>query len=121
MANLIIILDRLILLYMYFIAGACIMSWIPNLNHDYPLFHAIFTAAGFYIIPPFMGLSFSPALVMAVCALISVGLRKIYLKYFVEKDKKIIVVSPEELIAKLKEQQEDYLKKEQEEKDDDSV
>ena len=122
MAKLIIILDRIIYLYLYFVMGACLMSWIPNINPDDPLFHAIFTAAGFYIIPPIFGLGISPALVMLVCAFLSDGLRKLYNKFYAGNEKsKIIVVTPEELMEKLKTQQENYIKKEQEENKDDSV
>lgn len=104
MANLIIFLDRIIYLYLYFIVGACLLSWIPNINPDYPLFHFIFTAAGCYLLPPVMGFSIAPALVALVCASISTGLRKIYDKYYADKEPQVIVISPEELAQKLKEQ-----------------
>lgn len=122
MAKFIIFLDRLIYLYLCFIMGACLMSWIPNINPNYPLFNAVFTAAGFYLVPPIFGIGISPALLMVVLALISAGLRKIYNKFFAEKDEpKIVVVTPEELMEKLKEQHDNYVKKEQEENNDDSV
>lgn len=113
MAKLILFLDRLINLYLYFVIGACLLSWVPNINPNYPLFNLIFKAAGFYILPPFMGMSFSPALVMVICALISMGLGKIYNKYFASNEPEVIVVSPEEFIEKIKEQ------KEKEDKEDD--
>ena len=121
MAKFIIFLDRLIYLYLCFVMCACLMSWIPNINPDYPLFHAIFTTAGFYLIPPVFGLGIAPALVMCVCALVSYGLGKIYQKFFAKKDSKIVVVTPDELIQKLKEQEQEFIKKEQEENNDDSV
>lgn len=102
MANLIVFLYRLINLYLYFIIGACLLSLVPNINPDYPLFNFIFKFAGFYIIPPFAGVSFSPALVMAVVALISMGLRKLYNKYYAGKEPQIIVLTQDELIEKLK-------------------
>lgn len=104
MANLIIFLDRLINLYLYFVIAACIMSWVPNINPNYPLFHFIFKFAGFYIIPPFAGVSFSPALVMVTAVLISMGLRKIYIKYYASKNPQIIVLTPEEFAKKLAEE-----------------
>ena len=121
MAKFIIFLDRLIYLYLCFVMGACLMSWIPNINPDYPLFHFIFLAAGFNLVPPIFGIGLGPALVMAVCAFISFGLGKIYQKFFADKDQKIVVVTPDELIQKLKEQEENFIKKENEEKNDDSV
>ena len=121
MAKFIIFLDRLIYLSLCFVMGACLLSWIPNINPDYPLFHAIFTGAGFYLIPPIFGIGISPALVMCVCALISFGLGKIYLKFYAKKDSQIVVVTPDELIQKLKEQEQEFIKKEQEENNDDSV
>jgi hypothetical protein len=62
-----------------------------------------------------------PALVMAVCALISFGLNKIYGKFCVKNEPQVVVLTPEELIKKLKEQEENFIKKEQEENKDDSV
>lgn len=105
MANLIIFLDRLVILYLYFVAGACLLSWIPNINPDYPLFSFIFKSAGFYLIPPVAGVSLSPALVMAVCALVSMGLHKLYIKFYAPKEPKIVVLTQEEFLEKMKEQQ----------------
>lgn len=102
MARFIIFLDRLVNLYIFYVIGACILSWVPNINPNYPLFNYIFKFAGFYLIPPIMGLSFSPAVVMVVAALISMGLKKLYLKYFAENDSKIVVLSQEEFFEKLK-------------------
>lgn len=104
MANFIIFLDRLVNLYLYFVIGACMLSWVPNINPDYPLFNFIFKASGFYIIPPVIGISFSPAIVMVSAALISTGLRKIYNKYYADKEPKIIVLTQEQLLEKLKEE-----------------
>lgn len=107
MANFILFLDRLVNLYLYFLLGACLLSWVPNLNHNYPLFNYIFKFAGFYILPPFMGFVFTPVILMTVCVLISMGLEKIYNKYYANKEPKVIVLTPEELINKIKEQKED--------------
>ncbi len=114
MAKFILFLDRLINLYLYFVIGACILSWVPNINPNYPLFHMIFKSAGFYILPPFMGLSFSPAVVMVVCALISMGLGKIYNKYFASNEPEIIVVTPDQFIKEIREEN----KKKEDKKDD---
>ena len=121
MAKFLIFLDRLIYLYLYFVMGACLLSWVPNINPDYPLFHFIFVAAGFSLVPPIFGIGLGPALVMSVCALISFGLGKIYQKFYAKKDQKIVVVTPDELIQKLREQEENFIKKEKEEKNDDGV
>ena len=121
MAKFIIFLDRVIYLYLCFVMGACLMSWIPNINPDYPLFNFIFTAAGFYLIPPVLGIGIAPALVMVICSLISFGLGKIYQKFYAKKESQIVVVTPDELIQKLKEQEENFMKKEQEEKNNDGV
>lgn len=104
MANFIILLDRIVNLYLYYVLGACLLSWVPNINPNYPLFNMIFKFAGFYIIPPFYGVSFSPALVMAIAAVISVALRKIYNKYYADKVPQIIVLTKDELIEKLNEE-----------------
>ncbi len=117
MAKFIVFFNRLINLYLYFILGACLLSWVPNINPNYPLFHAIFTAAGFYILPPFMGLSFSPALVMLALGLVSVGLVKIYNKFYAPKEKEIIVLTPEEFIEKINKEAE----KTKEDSEDDSI
>lgn len=112
MANFIIFLDRLINMYIYFILCACLLSIVPNINPDYPLFHFIFKFAGFYIIPSFAGITISPALVLCVAALISMGLRKIYIKYYSNNDPQIIVISKDEFLKNFKDE------KREEKKDD---
>lgn len=122
MAKFIITLDRLIYLYLCFVMGACLLSWVPNINPDYPLFHFIFTAAGFYILPPLMGIGLGPAVVMIACSSVSFGLGKLYEKFFAKKEQQIVVVTPEEFIKKLEEQKNSFTNKEQEEtKKDDSI
>ena len=96
MAKFIIFLNKLLNLYIYFIIGACVLSWIPNINPNYPLFNFIFKTAGFYIIPPFLGISFSPALVMIVCVLIMMGLKKIYYKYYATQNPEIIILTKDQ-------------------------
>lgn len=104
MANFILFIDRLVNLYLYFVVMACFLSLVPNINMDYPLFHYIFMFAGFYFVPPVFGISFSPMVVMVVLVLISMGLRKIYIRYYADKKPKIIVLTQDELIKKLNEQ-----------------
>lgn len=101
MANLIIFVDRLLYLYMYFIIFGCLLSWVPNLNPDYPLFHMIFVATGAYILPPIFGMLLGPCVVMLVLAASSYGLRKIYNKYYAEKERNILIITPEDLMKKL--------------------
>ena len=105
MENFIKFLYRLVMLYMYYVLGACMLSWVPNINPDYPLFNFIFKSSGFYIIPPILGLSISPAVIMLLCGLILLGLDKVYAKYFAKNEPKILVMSPEEFFEKMKEQQ----------------
>ena len=82
MGKFIVFLYRLVNLYLYFVLGACILSWIPNINPNYPLFHYIFKFAGFYLIPPVMGMFISPALVLILTSLVMIGLSKIYHKFY---------------------------------------
>ena len=103
MRNIIIFIDKLLKLYLYYIIGACILSWVPNINPDYPLFNFIFTSAGFYIILPFLGLSISPAVVMLACALIIMGLQKIYDKFYAKNKPEIIILSKDDF-EKLKQE-----------------
>ena len=105
MANFIKFLYRLVMLYMYYVLGACMLSWVPNINPDYPLFNFIFKSSGVYLIPPILGLSIWPAVLMTLCGLVLVGLDKIYAKYFAKNELKILVMSPEEFFDKMKEQQ----------------
>ena len=107
MGRVILFLGRLINLYLYFIIGACVLSWIPNVNPEYPLFKMIFKAAGAGVIPPFMGFDIGPAVVMIILALIWTGLEKIYKKYYAPKEPEVIIISKEELIEKLNEQNKD--------------
>jgi uncharacterized protein YggT (Ycf19 family) len=100
MAKFIIFLDRVVNLYLYYVVMACFLSLVPNINYDYPLFDFIFKTAGFYLIPPFFGVSFSVMFVMIALALISTGLKKIYIKYYFENEPKIVVLSKEEFEQK---------------------
>lgn len=117
MAKFILFLDRIINFYIYYVIGVCILSWVPNINPNYPLFDFLFKSAGFYIIPPFMGLSFSPAFVVFVCAMISLGLRKIYTKFYEKNKPSIIILTQDEFVKKLNEHN-DVIPKD---KDDDNV
>ncbi|MBR1424651.1 hypothetical protein IJ579_03720 [bacterium] len=98
MARLIIFLDKLVNLYLYFVVMACFLGLVPNINPNYPLFHYIFKFAGFFIIPPIFGMYLSPALIMVTTVLISTGLRKIHNKYFESKKPEIIIMSPAEFM-----------------------
>ena len=104
MGKLILFLGRLINLYLYFIIGACVLSWIPNINPEYPLFNFIFKMAGAGILPPVLGFDIGPAVLMAALALIWAGLEKIYRKYYAPKEPEIVVITKDELIEKLNEQ-----------------
>ena len=107
MAKFIVFLDRLVNLYLYFVVMACFLSLVPNINPNYPLFDFIFKAAGFYLLPGVIGITFSPAVVMIVLALISAGLRRIYDKYFAKDEPKIVVMSPEDFIRKIQQESDD--------------
>ncbi len=104
MNRFILILDRIVNLYMYYVGIACLLSWVPNINPDYPFFHFIFLTSGFYILPPFLGFLFAPILIMTLCALISAGLNKLFLKLNKNKKPQIIVLSPEEFFAKMEQE-----------------
>ena len=103
-AKLIILLDKILNLYLYFIIGACVLSWVPNINPDYPLFHYWFVIAGFYLIPPFWGISFSPVIPMLVAGMLSMGLRKLYDKFYKKDEPKIVIMNPEEFMQKMNEE-----------------
>jgi uncharacterized protein YggT (Ycf19 family) len=100
MARFIILLDRIVNFYLYYVIMACFLSLVPNINFDYPLFDFIFKSAGFYLIPPFFGFSFSVMVVMTVLVLISCGLKKIYIKYYAKNEPKIVVLTEEEFNKK---------------------
>ena len=104
MAKFIIFLDRIVNYYLYFVVMACFLSLVPNINPNYPLFDFIFKAAGFYLIPGIIGITFSPAIIMITLALISAGLHKIYEKYYAKDEPKILVMSPEDFIKKIQEE-----------------
>lgn len=124
MAKFIIFLDRLVNYYLYFVVMACFLSLVPNINPDYPLFDFIFKAAGFYLIPTFWGIIFSPAVMMVCLALLSAGLHKIYNKYYAKDEPQVLVMSPEEFIKKVQEKNLESniitSPEEKEEKEDDS-
>ena len=98
----IVFIDTAINLYLYFIVVACILSLIPNINPNYPLFNYIFRFAGFYLIPPVFGFSFSPMIIMIAIVLVSMGLNKLYNKYFLEEPP-VYIISAEEFLKKINE------------------
>lgn len=113
-ADFILFLSRVINLYMYYVGFACLLSWVPNINPDYPLFHFIFVSTGFYLLPQIFGFVFAPLLVMTVCVLISQWLIKLYLKLTKDKRPEIIIMSPEDFFKKL---EQENLKKNEEKTD----
>lgn len=107
----IIFSDRFINLYLYFIVFACILSWVPNINPNYPLFNLIFKISGFYLLPPFMGFTVAPIVIMMVLALLSIGLHKIYKKLFTLDPSKFIVLTKEDFereLEKFNKMKDDY-------------
>lgn len=96
MAKFLMLLYRIVNLYTYFVVMACILLIVPNINPDYPLFNAIFTFAGFYLIPPVMGIMLSPMCVLMILTLINMGISKLYKSKYADKEPKIIVLSAEE-------------------------
>lgn len=102
--RLIIFTDRLVNLYLYFIICACFLSLVPNINPNYPLFSYIFKCAGFYLIPPVFGFSFSPMLIMITLVLISLGLHKLYNKYF-RPEESVYIIPAEEFLETIKNQE----------------
>ena len=103
MPALILFLDRVLNLYIMFIVLACFLALIPNINPMYPLFHYIFKFAGFYMIPPVFGISFAPVCMLCICTIISIGLRKVYVKYYNPKDKEVFYISAEQFMKHLNE------------------
>lgn len=119
MTKFILVIDRLVNLYMYYVAMACLLSWVPNINPDYPLFHFIFKSTGFFILKPFLGFIFTPLLLMVLCSLVSMGLQKLYEKLNKDKNKDILILSPEEFFSKM--EQERLKQENKENSDDDNV
>lgn len=101
MLRLILILDRIVNLYMYYVGIACLLSWVPNINPNYPLFHFIFVSTGFYILPSFFGFIFAPLFIMVLCALISAGLRKLHIKIIRHRQDELLALTPDELVKRL--------------------
>ncbi len=118
MAKFILFLDRLVNLYLYYVVMACFLSFVPNINYDYPLFHFIFLSAGFYLIPPVFGFIIAPMLILTVCVLISTGLRKIYTKYYLKDVEPSIIVLNKDQFNKSMELLNKKMKEDK--KDDDS-
>ncbi|MCM1339365.1 MAG: hypothetical protein NC191_06815 [Muribaculaceae bacterium] len=107
MGKFILFLDRLINLCLCLMVIACLLSLVPNINPDYPLFHYIFTYTGFYLIPPVFGFLISPMLIMMTLVMTSIGLRKIYLKHYASKERKIVFMTKEEFMKKFTNNNED--------------
>ena len=105
MVNFILFLDRLINFYLYYVVMACFLSLVPNINPAYPLFDFIFKSAGFYLIPPVFGFIISPVLMMILLTLVSIGVRKLYFKYFAPKEQKpnVIIMTPQEFMQAVNE------------------
>ena len=106
---------------MYFLLGVAILSWIPNINPDYPLFHMLFKFSGFYLLPPFMGLALAPALLMVVGAFLIMMLEKIYDRFYKPEKQQVYFMSSEEFTRRLDEfQKNKELQNKKEEMNDDS-
>ena len=101
LGKLLIFTDRVINLYLYFVVCACFLSLVPNINPNYPLFHYIFKAACFYLIPPVFGFSFSPMLIMITLVMLSIGLHKLYDKFF-RQDPPVYIIPAEEFLERIK-------------------
>ncbi len=92
--KIIVFTDRVINFYLYYVVMACFLSLVPNINPNYPLFKFIFKSAGFYIIPPVYGFSFTPMVILITIVLISVGLNKI-LELIIKNEPEVIYISAE--------------------------
>lgn len=103
MAKFILFLIRFFNLYLYFVVMACFLSFIPNINPNYPLFNFIFKLSGFYVIPPVFGFIISPMLILIILTLVMIGLTKLYDKYYAKEEPTVIIMSPEEFTQKLEE------------------
>jgi hypothetical protein len=117
MAKFILFLIRFFNLYLYFVVMACFLSFIPNINPNYPLFGFIFKFSGFYIIPPVFGMIISPMLILIILTLSIIGLTKLYDKYYAKEEPTVIVMSPEEFTQKLEEFNKEKSKREEERKE----
>lgn len=95
--KLILLLDRGVNLYLYYIVVACFLSLVPNINPNYPLFKFIFYSTGFYLLPPFLGFSFSPMILMIILVLLSIGLNKISAR-LVNDEPPVIYITADEFI-----------------------
>jgi len=62
----------------------------------------MFKIAGFYIIPPIFGVSFSPMAVLVFLVLVSISLRKIYIKFFAKNEPSIVILTKDEFIKTFK-------------------
>ena len=51
-----------------------------------------------------MGISFSPVITMLVAGILSMGLRKLYDKFYKKDEPKIVVITPEEFMQKMNEE-----------------
>lgn len=74
----------LIDIYIYFVVICCFMTWIPNLNWDFPAIQIMFWLAGFNILPNVPVLS---SFVPLILILVLISLRKFLYKIAGEQDK----------------------------------
>ncbi len=78
------IICYLIDIYIYFVVICCFMTWIPNLNWDFPAIQIMFWLAGFGILADVPVLSSFVPLIMI---LLLISLRKLLYKLAGEQDK----------------------------------
>lgn len=120
MAKFLIILYRIINLYLYYVVMACLLSLLPYINPNYPLFNAIFKSAGFYLIPPVFGFIIGPAVILVGLALLSNFIEKYYNEHYAKNKPKIVVLTPEQFMRAMENKDEfiKSLEESEEEKND---
>ena len=75
---------NLIDLYIYFVVICCFMTWIPNLNVNFPAIKIMFWLAGFNILS---NIPFINMFVPLIMVLLLISLRKFLYKLVGEEDK----------------------------------
>lgn len=84
MKKIIEIFCKFIDLYIYFVILCCFMTWIPNLNWDFPAIQLMFWLAGFGILANIPILS---SFVPLILILLLIAFRKFLYKMIGEEDK----------------------------------
>jgi len=98
---------NLIDIYIYFVVICCFLTWVPNLNWNFPALKIMFWLAGFHL---FANIPVINMFVPLLMILVLISVRKLLYKFIKEEDKFLgYEVNPKKRESKSDTKQEDNI------------